>query len=398
MIVREIRRHQQQRLVIEDGPDGVGNPNRVNVTSEEWNHGYPRGNHLEERKLHLERVFAFVSSRRLGDQRANGYLGGRRRIDRNRTKWCLEQIVAGESQTREPHVVGRTEHDDPANVIHRFEQLVAGRRDRTGVHVARMGHDQDPDPEVQVDRLGVGKVAPDIGLEPDGICRIERASDGRLADGRAHGAPLEAASTVCRSGGSVHGLPALHGWAVFGYVDGVTTEEDPYVAVARSAIRHYLATGEISAPPSMPDDPPPSGVFVSLHEPASPGHAEGPLRGCIGTIRPREQSVRSEIARSAVSAAVSDPRFPPLQPGEVDGLEVTVYLLDAPEPIDDADQLDPARYGVIVEGPGGRSGLLLPAIPGITTAEQQVDIATRKAGLSPADPVRLSRFSARIIH
>jgi AMMECR1 domain-containing protein len=74
-----------------------------------------------------------------------------------------------------------------------------------------------------------------------------------------------------------------------------------------------------------------------------------------------------------------------------------VYLLDAAEPIDDADQLDPARYGVIVEGPGGRSGLLLPAIPGITTTEQQIDIATRKAGLSPSDPIQLSRFSARII-
>ena len=175
-------------------------------------------------------------------------------------------------------------------------------------------------------------------------------------------------------------------------------EEDPYIAVARSAIRHYLATGEIADPPSIPDDPPPSGVFVSLHEPASRDQVEGPLRGCIGTIRPREPSVRREIARSAVAAAVSDPRFPPLRLGEVDRLDVTVYLLDEAEPIDSTDQLDPARYGVIVEGTGGRSGLLLPAIPGITTAEQQVDIATRKAGLSASDPARLSRFTARIIH
>ena len=77
---------------------------------------------------------------------------------------------------------------------------------------------------------------------------------------------------------------------------------------------------------------------------------------------------------------------------------MTVYLLDAAEPIDGPDQLDPARYGVIVDGPGGRSGLLLPAIPGITTVEQQIDIAMRKAGLSRTDPVRLSRFAARIIH
>lgn len=181
------------------------------------------------------------------------------------------------------------------------------------------------------------------------------------------------------------------------YVGTVTTSEHPYIAVARSAISHFLATNEVPDPPPLPGDPPPSGVFVSLHEPASPGQIEGPLRGCIGSIQPREKSVRREIARSAVAAAVSDPRFPPLEPGEVDNLDVTVYLLGDPEPIEGPDQLDPQRFGVIVEG-RGRTGLLLPAIPGITSIDQQIDIARRKAGLSPDDPIRLSRFSAEIIH
>lgn len=181
------------------------------------------------------------------------------------------------------------------------------------------------------------------------------------------------------------------------YVGVVTIDEHPYIAVAHSAIRSYLATGTMPDPAPTPDDPPPCGVFVSLHEPAAPGAIEGPLRGCVGTIQPREPSVRSEIARAAVSAAVSDPRFPPLQPGEVENLDVTVYLLGEPEPIEGIDQLDPGHFGVIVVGSGGRTGLLLPAIPGITTAAQQVDIARRKAGLSPADPVRLSRFEAEII-
>jgi AmmeMemoRadiSam system protein A len=175
-------------------------------------------------------------------------------------------------------------------------------------------------------------------------------------------------------------------------------QEHPFVALARRAIRRYLATGEVLDPPAEPGDPPPSGVFVSLHHPAAPGRAEGPLRGCIGTIGPREPSVRSEIARSAVSAAVADPRFPPLKPGEVDNLEVTVYLLGEPEPIDGVEDLDPDRYGVIVEGPGGQRGLLLPAIPGIASATEQVDIARRKAYLSPGDPIRLFRFEAEIIH
>lgn len=173
--------------------------------------------------------------------------------------------------------------------------------------------------------------------------------------------------------------------------------EHSYVTLARQAIRHYLATGEVLKPPREPGDPPASGVFVSLHQPAAPGQVEGPLRGCVGSIQAREPTVRDEIARSAVLAATSDPRFPALRAGEVDDLDVTVYLLDDPEPIDSLDELDPARYGVIVEGPGGRRGLLLPAIPGISGAEEQVEIARRKAFLSPTDPIRLYRFSAEIV-
>jgi AmmeMemoRadiSam system protein A len=174
--------------------------------------------------------------------------------------------------------------------------------------------------------------------------------------------------------------------------------EHPFVALAREAIRYYLTTGEFLDAPSEPGDPPPSGVFVSLHDDAAPGQIEGRLRGCIGSVRPREGSLRSEIVRLAVAAATTDPRFAPLRSGEVNDLGVTVYLLGDAEPIDGLDDLDPSRYGVIVEGPGGRAGLLLPAISGISTATEQVDIARRKASLSPADPIRLSRFSAQIIH
>lgn len=173
--------------------------------------------------------------------------------------------------------------------------------------------------------------------------------------------------------------------------------EHQYVSLARTAIRHYLATGEMLDPGPDPDDPPSSGVFVSLHEPPAPGEAEGPLRGCVGTYRPQERTLRREIVHSAVSAAMSDPRFPPLEPDEVDRLNVTVYLLGETEEVESLDELDPARYGVIVAGPGGRTGLLLPALPGITTVAQQVDIAMRKASFSRYDPVRLYRFPARIV-
>ena len=49
------------------------------------------------------------------------------------------------------------------------------------------------------------------------------------------------------------------------------------------------------------------------------------------------------------------------------------------------------RYGVIVTN-GRRRGLLLPALDGVDTVEQQVDIARRKAGIGEDEPVSLQRF------
>ena len=55
------------------------------------------------------------------------------------------------------------------------------------------------------------------------------------------------------------------------------------------------------------------------------------------------------------------------------------------------DELDPLRYGVIVTK-GHRRGLLLPNLEGVDTAEKQVSIALRKAGISPSEDYQLERF------
>ena len=82
-----------------------------------------------------------------------------------------------------------------------------------------------------------------------------------------------------------------------------------------------------------------------------------------------------------------------MAPAELDNLCYSVDVLSSPEPADIGD-LDPAIYGVIVEDETGwRRGLLLPALEGIETVSQQVEIAARKAGIPPETPVKLSRFS-----
>jgi AMMECR1 domain-containing protein len=82
-------------------------------------------------------------------------------------------------------------------------------------------------------------------------------------------------------------------------------------------------------------------------------------------------------------------------PVEKDELANLIYSVDVLLPAEQVDinQLDPKIYGVIVESDKGeKRGLLLPAIEGVETAEQQIGIASRKAGITSGEPIRIFRF------
>jgi AmmeMemoRadiSam system protein A len=118
----------------------------------------------------------------------------------------------------------------------------------------------------------------------------------------------------------------------------------------------------------------------------------GDLRGCIGTIEPTKQKLAEELIINAINAASRDPRFDPVAESELHALRYSVDILAPPEPATFAD-LNPKIYGVIVEDESGKlRGLLLPDITGVDTASQQVEIAARKAGIPPGQPLQLSRF------
>lgn len=160
-------------------------------------------------------------------------------------------------------------------------------------------------------------------------------------------------------------------------------------ALARAAVEHFVRDGNQIDPPGVTSDllQERAACFVSLKT------LDGELRGCIGTIEPSRDSLAEEIIANAINAATRDPRFTPVTSEELSNLRYSVDVLSTPEPAD-VDDLDPAIYGVIVEDETGlRRGLLLPALEGIKTVPQQVEIASRKAGIPPDTPVRLSRFS-----
>lgn len=161
----------------------------------------------------------------------------------------------------------------------------------------------------------------------------------------------------------------------------------PQVALAIASYEHHVRTGkQLERPMDLPEEllNRRAGVFVTLH-------MDGDLRGCIGTIAPTTACIADEIIQNAVSASAHDPRFPPVRASELPRIECSVDVLDEPEDIQGVEELDVIHYGVIVSR-GRRRGLLLPNLDGVDTVEDQVDIARRKAGIGPNEPVALQRF------
>ncbi|MBQ3797901.1 MAG: AmmeMemoRadiSam system protein A [Butyrivibrio sp.] len=170
--------------------------------------------------------------------------------------------------------------------------------------------------------------------------------------------------------------------------------EDSYVRLARFSLENFITTGKRITRADLDPDKwkdmdrkmfeTKAGAFVSIHK-------DGALRGCIGTILPTCRCVADEIMQNAISAGANDPRFPMIRESELPYLEMTVDVLDEPEPIDGPDKLDVKKYGVIVTS-GRKRGLLLPNLDGVDSIEQQIDIACQKAGITEDEDYSLERF------
>jgi len=179
--------------------------------------------------------------------------------------------------------------------------------------------------------------------------------------------------------------------AVVGYAGIIikAVEMHSLVKLAKKTVETYVNEGKTPPPPEelTPEMKAKAGVFVSLHK-------SGALRGCIGTFEPTQKNVAEEIISNAISSSTRDPRFPPVAPEELEHLEYSVDVLTTPKPVKDKSQLDPKKYGVIVEC-GFRRGLLLPDLEGVDSVDYQIDICRQKAGIAPDEPVKLYRFEVK---
>lgn len=124
------------------------------------------------------------------------------------------------------------------------------------------------------------------------------------------------------------------------------------------------------------------GVFVTLRR-------AGQLRACCGFLDP-EARLETALAQAARRAARDDPRFPPIDEGELPELHVDVWVLWGQEPVPAVGEQRAAavvigRHGLQIARNGQR-GLLLPgvAVEHRLNSRQFLEQVSIKAGLPPS--------------
>ena len=171
-------------------------------------------------------------------------------------------------------------------------------------------------------------------------------------------------------------------------LENKANNSNDYIKLAYKTINKYIKDKEVLKVPNdinkeLLDNQ--KGVFVTLNK-------FDQLRGCIGTFLPTRDNIAEEIISNSISSATSDYRFNKVTEDELPYLDISVYLLNEPEQIDDQNELDPKKYGVIVSS-GYKRGLLLPDLDGIDTIEEQLRIAKNKGNITDSDEIQLERFT-----
>jgi MEMO1 family protein len=130
-------------------------------------------------------------------------------------------------------------------------------------------------------------------------------------------------------------------------------ERRQLLRLARHTLRG-IVNGQLTMPPE-PDSLPKSfteekGCFVTLTK-------NGHLRGCIGHILPQEALYRA-VMDNAISAAMRDSRFSPVQAEELPEIEVEISVLTVPVPLEFSSpeellaKLQPNKDGVVLQMDG----------------------------------------------
>jgi AmmeMemoRadiSam system protein A len=168
------------------------------------------------------------------------------------------------------------------------------------------------------------------------------------------------------------------------------------LSLARASIECAF-DGCFDAPDAAAFDEPlrrPAGAFVTLHT------KSGDLRGCIGSIFPREALVHA-VHANAINAAFRDPRFRPVQRDELGRLGLEISVMGPVERVQSVEDILVGRDGLIISR-GRYAGLLLPQVATEYGWDRDtfLDQTCVKAGLGRGDwrrpETKIEKFSAEV--
>jgi uncharacterized protein len=158
-----------------------------------------------------------------------------------------------------------------------------------------------------------------------------------------------------------------------------------FLSIAKNTLlEHFALTSELDRDACIRKEPllgDEGASFVTLHK-------DGALRGCIGSII-AHRSLFDDIVSNTLSAALHDPRFPPLRQEELSSLDVEVSVLTPPEEINYNDYEDLCKKivvgkdGLILQH-GGYQGTFLPQVwEQLPNVYEFLEQLSYKAGSSP---------------
>lgn len=156
------------------------------------------------------------------------------------------------------------------------------------------------------------------------------------------------------------------------------TDKENLLHIARKTLETYVEDREIFKPSKDTMDKnllQQAGAFVTLTK-------SGQLRGCIGTFKP-SGAVYETVRDMTVSAASNDYRFEPVNPKELDGIDIEISVLTPLRKIQSIGEIEIGKHGIYIIK-GNHSGTLLPQVPlkqGWTREEFLGYCARDKAGI-----------------
>jgi AmmeMemoRadiSam system protein B/AmmeMemoRadiSam system protein A len=152
--------------------------------------------------------------------------------------------------------------------------------------------------------------------------------------------------------------------------------QEELLALARQTIVQFLTTETF--PAFYTSDPAlwqPLGAYVTYKK-------QGELRGCVGRIE-ADRPAFLNVQYAAVAAALADSRFPAITLEELEDLTIEITLLEPLRQVENPDEIQIGRDGVLMRVGADKGALFLPQVPPEQGWDLQATLLNlcRKAGL-----------------